>query len=75
MYACTVAMKIVPGKKPPDVSALLIALMDWLEETKKNHSDLDGITNETAAQAIIEEYAIKLFTYADAQDHAENFNK
>lgn len=75
MHACQAAMKIVPGKKSPEVSALLIAIMDWLEQTKKENNDTDGIMDEVAAQAIIEEYAIQLFTYADAQDKAENFNK
>jgi len=75
MYACQVAMKSVPGKKPPEVTALLIAIMDWLEQAKKAHADLDGITNETCAQALIEEYAIQLFKYADSQDQAENFGK
>lgn len=75
MYACQVAMKSVPGKKPPEVTALLLAIMDWLEQTKKANTDSDGIANETAAQALIEEYAIQLFQYADAQDRAENFGK
>lgn len=75
MYACQVAMKSVPGKKPPEVTALLIAIMDWLEQTKKENPDNDGITNETCAQALIEEYAIQLFTYADKQDAEENFGK
>ncbi|EFA03831.1 vacuolar protein sorting-associated protein VTA1 homolog [Tribolium castaneum] len=75
MYACQSAMKLIPGKKPPEVSNLLIALMDWLETTKKSHHDLEGITNETVAQAMIENYAMQLFTFADAQDRAENFNK
>lgn len=75
MYACQVAMKSIPGKKPPEVTTLLIAIMDWLEQSKKAHPDSDGITNETAAQALIEEYAIQLFQYADGQDQAENFGK
>lgn len=75
MYACQAAMKMVPGKKSPEVSALLIAVMDWLEQCKKEHRDVEGITDEVAAQALIEEYALQLFTYADAQDKAENFNK
>jgi vacuolar protein sorting-associated protein VTA1 len=75
MYACQSAMKLIPGKKPPEVSALLIALMDWLEETKKANHDVEGICNETVAQAMIEQYAIQLFTFADGQDRAENFNK
>ncbi|XP_044266213.1 vacuolar protein sorting-associated protein VTA1 homolog [Tribolium madens] len=75
MYACQSAMKLIPGKKPPEVSNLLIALMDWLESTKKSNHELEGITNETVAQAMIENYAMQLFAFADAQDRAENFNK
>lgn len=75
MYACTLSMKMLPGKKPPEVANLLIALMDWLEATKKANQGNEGITNELVAQSLIEEYAMQLFTYADAQDRAEQFNK
>lgn len=75
MYACQVGMKSIPGKKPPEVTTLLVAIMDWLEQTKKANHENDGITNETAAQALIEQYAIQLFQYADGQDQVENFGK
>lgn len=75
MYACQSAMKLITGKKPPEVTNLLVALMDWLEATKKEHSELEGISNETVAQAMIENYAMQLFSFADAQDRAQNFNK
>lgn len=75
MYACQNAMKIVPGKKSPEVSAVLMAVMDWMEKTKHDYRDIDGITDEVAAAAIIEEYALQLFVYADSQDRQEIFNK
>lgn len=52
-----------------------MGLMDWLETTKKNMHDNECITNEVAAQAYIENYALKLFLYADGQDRAGIFNK
>lgn len=75
MYACEIAMKSITGKKPPEVTSFLIAIMSWLEETKKIHSDVEGITNVTVAQALIEEYILQLFNYADSQDRSEKFGK
>lgn len=51
-----------------------VALMDWLESTKKA-SDNESITHEVAGQAYLENYALKLFTYADKQDREANFGK
>lgn len=73
--AVNLALQLVPGKKPPEVSALLGSLLDWLERTKKENADNDGIVSETAAQAIIEEYALSVFDYCDKQDRASMFNK
>lgn len=75
MYAVQSAMKIIPGPKTPEVSQLLIAIMDWLERTKAEHKDMEGISNETCGQAIIEEYAIKLFNFAEGQDRESRFDK
>ncbi|XP_073825600.1 vesicle trafficking 1 isoform X2 [Musca autumnalis] len=49
--------------------------MDWLENVKKEHSENEAITNEVAAQAHMENYALKLFLYADKQDREGNFGK
>lgn len=49
--------------------------MDWLETTKKEQSENEAITNEVAAQAHLENYALKLFLYADKQDRESNFGK
>lgn len=54
---------------------LFTALMDWLEQMKKTHADNEALTNDVAAQAHIENYALKLFLYADKQDREENFGK
>lgn len=51
------------------------AMMDWLESFKKEHHDNEAITNDVVAQAYLENYALKLFTYADQNDRAANFNK
>lgn len=50
-------------------------LMDWLEAQKKTLADNEAITHELAAQAHIENYALKLFLYADSQDRVANFGK
>lgn len=49
--------------------------MDWLESTKQKNQDNESITNEVVAQAHLENYAFKLFSYADQQDRASNFSK
>jgi len=54
---------------------IIKAVMDWLEQMKKQHVDNEAITNDIAAQAHIENYALKLFLYADKQDREENFGK
>lgn len=75
MYAVESAMRSISGQKPPEVTAFLVSIMEWLEEAKKIHADVEGITNSTVAQALIEEYVLQLFNYADIQDKAENFCK
>lgn len=49
--------------------------MEWLEVFKGQHIDNEAITNEVVAQAHLENYALKLFNYADQQDRAANFQK
>lgn len=49
--------------------------MDWLEEQKKTLHSNEAISNEVAAQAHLENYALKLFMYADKQDREGNFGK
>lgn len=75
MYAVQYAMRSVPGNRPPEVTQLLIAIMDWLERTKSEKADVEGIASETTGHALIEEYALKLFNFAETQDQAEVFDK
>lgn len=75
MAACRLALKMVPGKKSPECTTLIAEILNWLEKAKELNRGNDGITSETAAQAIIEEYAINLFEHAEKQDAAEIFNK
>jgi len=73
LFALQGGMKI--DKKTKESVALLTALMDWLEQKKKELSGNEAITNEVVAQAHIENYALKLFLYADTEDRASRFNK
>lgn len=50
-------------------------IMEWLETTKKENAGNEAITNEIVAQAHLENYALKLFDYANQQDLASNFGK
>ncbi|PZC73464.1 hypothetical protein B5X24_HaOG209485 [Helicoverpa armigera] len=74
LHALQVGLKIT-NKKTPEETKLLMALMDWLEECKKINKDNDAIINEVAAQAHLENYALKLFLYADKQDREQNYGK
>jgi vacuolar protein sorting-associated protein VTA1 len=61
--------------KQADEKTFLLSLMDWLEEVKKSNKENESIMNDVAAQAYLENYAHKLFTYADRQDRSSNFGK
>ncbi|XP_011182819.1 vacuolar protein sorting-associated protein VTA1 homolog [Zeugodacus cucurbitae] len=73
LYALQIGLKI--STQQPDETKLLLGIMDWLETTKKQHAENEAITNEVAAQAHLENYALKLFLYADKQDRESNFGK
>ncbi|KAH8316814.1 hypothetical protein KR074_010899 [Drosophila pseudoananassae] len=73
LYALQVGLKM--STQTAEETKLLLAIMDWLEQVKKQYADNEAITNEVAAQAHIENYALKLFLYADKQDREENFGK
>lgn len=49
--------------------------MEWLEEAKKIHKENEAISNEVAAQAHLENYALKLFLSADKLDREQNYGK
>lgn len=73
LYALQSALKI--DRKSDEAKILLKAIMDWLEKEKKRLSENEAITNDIAAQAHIENYALKLFLWADTQDRSSVFNK
>ncbi|BES92954.1 Vacuolar protein sorting-associated protein [Nesidiocoris tenuis] len=73
LYALQTALKI--DKKSDEAKTLLVRLMDWLEMIKKEMSDNEAITNDIAAQAHVENYALTLFEWADKQDRAGVANK
>lgn len=72
-YAVQLGLKIKTNQ--PDETKLFIAIMEWLEVQKRDHAENEAILNETVAQAHIENYAYKLFDFADAQDRASNYGK
>lgn len=49
--------------------------MDWLEKEKKVLSNNEAITSEIVAAAHIENYAMKLFSWAYNEDVNSNFSK
>ena len=67
------AMQI--DKKSTEAKAVLITLMEWLEKEKKVLISNEAITSEIVASAHIENYAIKLFDWADKEDRNSNFGK
>lgn len=73
LYALQTALTL--DKSSKDAKQFLVSLMDWLEKQKNNLKDNDMITIETAAQAHIENYAVKLFNFADGMDRQANYNK
>ncbi|XP_012261377.2 vacuolar protein sorting-associated protein VTA1 homolog [Athalia rosae] len=73
LHALQTGLKL--STKTSEETGFLLKLMDWLEVTKKAQHDNEAITNEVAAQAHLENYALKLFMYADHNDRASNFGK
>ncbi|KAJ0180039.1 hypothetical protein K1T71_004630 [Dendrolimus kikuchii] len=74
LHALQVGLKLT-SKKTAEETKLLVGLMDWLEQTKKTQKDNEAISNEVAAQAHLENYALKLFLFADKQDREQNYGK
>lgn len=72
-YACQTALKI--DKTSQDSVAFITAALDWLEKIKKDKADNEAIHNEVVAQAHMENYALKLFLWADNEDRSSRFNK
>lgn len=62
-------------KSSPEAKKVLVSLMDWLEKTKSAQKDNEAVAHDIPAQAHLENYALKLFLWADSQDREANFNK
>ncbi|KAI3364651.1 hypothetical protein L3Q82_011433 [Scortum barcoo] len=75
LYAMQTGMKL--DSKTPECRKFLVKLMDQLESMKKELSDNDSISQEVVVvgNAHIENYALKMFLYADNEDRAGRFHK
>uniref|UniRef100_A0A8C2XZM3 Vacuolar protein sorting-associated protein VTA1 homolog n=1 Tax=Capra hircus TaxID=9925 RepID=A0A8C2XZM3_CAPHI len=74
LYAMQTGMKI--DSKTPECRKFLSRLMDQLEALKKQLGDNEAITQEIVGSAHLENYALKMFLYADNEDHrAGRFHK
>ncbi|TNM94550.1 hypothetical protein fugu_017309 [Takifugu bimaculatus] len=73
LYAMQAGMKL--DSKSPECRKFLVKLMDQLESMKKEMSDNESITQEVVGNAHIENYAIKMFLYADNEDRSGHFHK
>ncbi|XP_010749064.1 vacuolar protein sorting-associated protein VTA1 homolog isoform X2 [Larimichthys crocea] len=73
LYAMQTGMKL--DSKTPECRKFLVKLMDQLETMKKELGDNDSINQEVVGNAHIENYALKMFLYADNEDRAGRFHK
>ncbi|XP_063403933.1 vacuolar protein sorting-associated protein VTA1 homolog [Mytilus trossulus] len=73
LYAMQNGMEV--DKKSKDARTFLFSLMDYLEKFKTEHSENEAITSEVVGQAHMENYALKVFLFADNEDRAGRFNK
>uniref|UniRef100_A0A8C5Q3J2 Vacuolar protein sorting-associated protein VTA1 homolog n=1 Tax=Leptobrachium leishanense TaxID=445787 RepID=A0A8C5Q3J2_9ANUR len=73
LYAMQTGMKI--DSKSPECRKFLSKLMDQLESLKKQLGDCESITQEIVGSAHVENYALKMFLYADNEDRAGRFHK
>ncbi|CAD5125045.1 DgyrCDS13289 [Dimorphilus gyrociliatus] len=73
LYAVQKSLQI--DKKSPDAVKFITTLMDHLEQAKKQNADNEAIHTETIGHAHIEQYALKLFLYADNEDRSSRFGK
>ncbi|XP_048767575.1 vacuolar protein sorting-associated protein VTA1 homolog [Ostrea edulis] len=58
-----------------ECKSYLLGLMDFLEKQKQACPEDSPIRNEVIGQAHVENYALKVFLYADNEDRAGRFNK
>jgi len=73
LYAMQTSMKL--DSKSPECRKFLIKLMDQLETMKKELGNHESITQEVVGNAHIENYALKMFLYADNEDRSGRFHK
>ncbi|UYV76213.1 VTA1 [Cordylochernes scorpioides] len=73
LYALQTGLKM--DAKPKDSFTFLTRLMDWLETAKRQQAGNEAVSSEVVAQAHMENYALKLFLWADSEDRAGNFSK
>ncbi|XP_032399734.1 vacuolar protein sorting-associated protein VTA1 homolog isoform X1 [Etheostoma spectabile] len=73
LYAMQTGMKL--DSKTPECRKFLVKLMDQLETMKKELADNESISQEVVGNAHIENYALKMFLYADTEDRAARFHK
>ncbi|XP_026993790.1 vacuolar protein sorting-associated protein VTA1 homolog isoform X2 [Tachysurus fulvidraco] len=73
LYAMQTGMKL--DSKTPECRKFLMKLMDQLELMKKELSTNESISQEIVGNAHIENYALKLFFYADNEDRSGRFHK
>ncbi|XP_022593711.1 vacuolar protein sorting-associated protein VTA1 homolog isoform X3 [Seriola lalandi dorsalis] len=73
LFAMQTGMKL--DSKTPECRKFLVKLMDQLESMKKELSDNDSISQEVVGNAHIENYALKMFIYADNEDRGGRFHK
>ncbi|KAB5517272.1 hypothetical protein PHYPO_G00187750 [Pangasianodon hypophthalmus] len=61
--------------KTPECRKFLVKLMDQLEKMKQELSNNESISQEIVGNAHIENYALKMFLYADNEDRSGRFHK
>ena len=71
-YAVQLGLQI--DKSSQEAKVILFSILDWLEKRKKELND-DAINNESVAEAHIENYAVKIFSWADGQERNSVHNK
>ncbi|XP_072178092.1 vacuolar protein sorting-associated protein VTA1 homolog [Diadema setosum] len=74
-YAVEIAVKM--KDRPPEVTGYLVSLMDQLESQKKTllAQGNEAVSNDLVASAHVENYALKLFSFADTEDRKGVSNK
>ncbi|KHN72643.1 Vacuolar protein sorting-associated protein VTA1 -like protein [Toxocara canis] len=72
-YAVQTGMSL--DKSSPGALQYLTSLLSTLENTKKQLAGQEALTQDMVAQAHVENFALKLFEYADKNDRQSNFSK